>query len=131
MSTRDRTKLAAPPPEGTAFLMVTRLAGVQYYAFSDGTLPLDRGAEVALRREPSNCHDERAIEVYTLAGDKLGYVPRSRNTLLARLIDGGHTLRGRLEEVVTPALGLGARDEERHRQPRLKMSIFIDEGPLG
>lgn len=45
-----------------------------------------------LRREPSNDYDELAIAVETVAGDKIGYIPRNYNARFARLIDEGRHL---------------------------------------
>lgn len=45
-----------------------------------------------LSREPSNEYDEFAIAVETVAGDKIGYIPRNYNARLARLMDEGRHL---------------------------------------
>jgi hypothetical protein len=53
---------------------------------------IDVGAALALKREPENENDGLAILVETVGGDKLGYVPRSHNPVLARLMDAGKLL---------------------------------------
>ena len=41
-------------------------------------------------------HDELAILVETAAGEKLGYVPRRHNPILARLMDAGKLLTAKV-----------------------------------
>jgi hypothetical protein len=70
-------------------LITTFVAGFQYY---DGMRPevaatLREGVELILRREPHNPYDENAIEVITLEGFKLGYLPRVDNQVLAAMAD--------------------------------------------
>lgn len=65
------------------------VAGYQYY---DGMREevagsLRVGEEVLLKRQPDNQYDENAIEVYTLRGYKLDYLPRSDNTVIAAIAD--------------------------------------------
>lgn len=50
------------------------------------------GSELALRRDAGNEADELAIAVITAAGDRIGWVPRKHNPILARLMDGGKLL---------------------------------------
>ncbi|MDQ7823993.1 MAG: HIRAN domain-containing protein [Candidatus Eremiobacteraeota bacterium] len=52
-----------------------------------------------LMREPRNCHDSLAILVMDRKGNKLGYIPREKNEVPARLMDAGKHLFGRLESV--------------------------------
>lgn len=51
---------------------------------------------LVLRREPDNSHDSLAILVLDEKGRKLGYVPRDRNEILARLLDAGKLLFARI-----------------------------------
>ena len=53
---------------------------------------IDVGTALVLKREPENENDGLAILVETVGGDKLGYVPRSHNPVLARLMDAGKLL---------------------------------------
>lgn len=45
-------------------------------------------------RESDNVHDPFAIVIKNESGQKLGYVPRSQNLILARLMDAGKLLYG-------------------------------------
>jgi len=74
------------------------VAGYQYY---DGMREevagsLQVGDEVLLKCQPDNQYDENAIEVYTLRGYKLGYLPRSENTVIAAIVDQDIEIRAEL-----------------------------------
>jgi hypothetical protein len=80
---------SSQPPPRRVHLIDIFVAGFQYY---DGmrdevARSLQVGNEVLLKREPENKYDENAIEVYTLSGYKLGYLPRSDNTVIAAIAD--------------------------------------------
>lgn len=77
------------------FLLKIRVAGSYYVAnieeiFKD----LTEGQRLDLYREPENPYDQNAIRVEDGLGRKLGYVPRSENKVIARLMDGGKRLYG-------------------------------------
>ena len=50
------------------------------------------GSSLVLKREPQNEYDELAIRVETSAGERIGWVPRKYNDILARLMDAGKLL---------------------------------------
>jgi hypothetical protein len=52
---------------------------------------------LVLQREPTNQYDPLAIMILSTAGHHLGYVPRAKNEVLARLMDAGKLLFGKLE----------------------------------
>lgn len=56
------------------------------------------GAQLKLTREPRNPHDPFAVEIH-LGKIKLGYVPRSDNKHISRLLDQGAKLECRVVEV--------------------------------
>jgi hypothetical protein len=58
---------------------------------------LKPGDMLPLQREPDNAHDELAIKILDERGHHLGYVPRAKNEALARLMDAGKLLFGRIE----------------------------------
>lgn len=55
------------------------------------------GALLPIKREPGNPHDPLAIMIFDEAGHHLGYIPRAKNEALARLMDAGKLLFGKLE----------------------------------
>ena len=81
-----------PPLPGCVWLLQTHVAGMAYHQAGEAMDSLQAGSPLQLRREPGNAHDALAIEVLTEAGLKLGYVPRNRNPVLARLMDAGQAL---------------------------------------
>jgi hypothetical protein len=77
--------------ERRVHLIDVPVAGLQFY---EGMKPevarsLGTGDPLILKREPENPHDEKAVEVYTLSGRKLGYLPRRDNGVIASLLDQG------------------------------------------
>jgi hypothetical protein len=79
----------AEPQHRRIHLVDVFIAGFQYYdgMRKDVIRSLRVDDEVILKREPENKYDENAIEVYTPAGHKLGYLPRSDNTVIAAIAD--------------------------------------------
>ncbi len=78
-------------PARRILLLRTNVAGIQYYS---GLSLVDagyiaEGQRLILRREPDNPYDWNAIEVFTERGDKVGYIPRDRNEVLASMMDQG------------------------------------------
>jgi hypothetical protein len=124
MTAKDARKLRAQPPQGTSLLLETHVAGVKYHRFADGRMPIDEGMLVELVREPKNKYDADAIAIRTPRGAKLGYVPRRKNSIPARLIDAGWTLVGRIERVDTPHADLGRRDPTC-RRAAIRVSVFV------
>ena len=105
---------AAAPRE--ILLARMHVAGTAYY---DAEAVVDRlrpGQRLALRRQPRNRHDALAIEVFGPPGHKLGYVPRRRNEMPARLIDAGKRLSARTESI-----------ERRRNWLNIQMSLYLDD----
>jgi hypothetical protein len=103
------------------FLIETHVAGLPYHQATLALPTLAVGTPLSLRREPSNAHDALAIEVVTAHGLKLGYLPRSRNPVLARLMDGG-------KHLVAAIVSIGA--DARYTtdaQPDIRLSIALRE----
>lgn len=94
---------AAAPPGAVAAvrdydLYLFPVAG---FRFHDGPALLERirvGMPLALVPEPDNPHDRRAIRIEAY-GHHLGYVPRSDNRPLARLLRQGAPVSARVASV--------------------------------
>ena len=71
------------------------LAGFQYYAGKQVWDELKIGDTLALIREPDNAYDPQAIRV-EWRGAKLGYVPRAGNETIAKFLDRGAKVSGRI-----------------------------------
>jgi hypothetical protein len=65
------------------------IAGFQYHRGMNSSVfsTLKSGEELRLVREPENSHDELAVALYNRFGEKLGYLPRSLNTIPAAIAD--------------------------------------------
>jgi hypothetical protein len=68
------------------------IAGTTHIKNIDAIEPvLKKGQRLELLRE-DNPHDAKAIVIEDSHGTKLGYVPRDKNEVLSRLLDGENTL---------------------------------------
>jgi hypothetical protein len=86
-------------PAASAPLLLNRfsVAGFQYYGGSALVRRLKPGAQLDLLREPTNPYDPFAVEIYR-GKVKLGYVPRSDNKHISRLLEQGAKLECRVIE---------------------------------
>ena len=75
--------------EKPTLLLATMIAGFQYHAGEKSLHALREGQPLRLVREKSNHHDHRAIALYWRE-QKLGYIPRGDNPILANLMDDGY-----------------------------------------
>lgn len=93
----------AMPATFTAIpLMTCRVAGTGHHCSNEIRGELRDGLRLALRREAKNEHDPDAIAVITLTGQRLGYLPRARNEVIARLLDAGKLLFAAIREWSRP-----------------------------
>ena len=82
------------------FLLECEITGTGFVKDIEGKAKaLTEGTVVSLVREADNKYDKLAIRIDNAAGEKLGYVPRKKNEVLARLLDGGKMLYGKVKEV--------------------------------
>ena len=113
LATRRRVRAAAPRE---ILLARMHVAGTAYYDAEAAVGRLRPGQRLALRRQPGNRYDALAIEVLGPRGHKLGYVPRRRNEMPARLIDAGKRLSARAESI-----------ERRGHWLNIQMSLYLDD----
>ena len=82
------------------FLLECEIAGTGFVKDIEKKVKaLTVGTVVSLVREADNKYDKLAIRIDNASGEKLGYVPRKKNEILARLLDGGKMLYGKVTEV--------------------------------
>jgi len=74
------------------------IAGFQFYHGVDKERQLRENDGLTLKREPGNRHDCYAVEVYS-GDDKLGYLPREENRVVARMMDQKITVKGRITKI--------------------------------
>ena len=73
------------------------IAGTSHRDVKAADGDIQQGTVLVLKREPGNPHDALAIMIFTEKGHHLGYVPRAKNEALARLMDAGKLLFGKVE----------------------------------
>jgi len=78
------------------FLIECKVAGTSYLNLSEIEPNLLIDEILLTRREPENQFDEFAILILTQKGEKLGYVPRNQNKILARLMDAGKLILAKI-----------------------------------
>ena len=78
-------------------LIECHIAGTGYRDLKSVEPELPPGTLLPLKREPGNAHDSLAIMICDETGHHLGYVPRAKNEAIARLMDAGKLLFGRVE----------------------------------
>lgn len=114
-------RAAAEEIPRTTLLVRTQVAGTRYHRAVEALPELVAPLPLFLVREPTNPHDDLAIEVRDPQFRKLGYVPRIDNQAVARLMDSGHTVSAELTSIDPtgwmgfPALGLDLFLIERAR----------------
>ncbi|MEO1957933.1 MAG: HIRAN domain-containing protein [Nautiliaceae bacterium] len=64
------------------------IAGIEYYEALFAVEEMKVGDELILKREYDNIYDENAVEIY-YKDIKLGYIPKSANYSIARIMDAG------------------------------------------
>lgn len=110
-----------PVPFGREILLLEcPVAGTGYQELEEVEPSLAAGQQLALIREPDNPHDPRAVRVEDGAGRKLGYLPRARNEVIARLMDAGKRLEARLESKAWD-------DEEARDWLQLRIAVLLVE----
>lgn len=90
--------LFVPVPFQSKIVLIegARIAGTTHICGIDEIVErVEVGDELRFEREPGNLADYWAIKVYA-GDDRIGFVPADCNEVLARLMDGGKALSGRL-----------------------------------
>jgi len=99
------------------YLISASIAGLFYVEDIHDLLDMIK-LESKLRfvREPDNKHDELAILVKDQNDNKLGYIPREKNPILARLMDAGKHIYGTVKEI---------NNDDSYMN--VEMEIFMDD----
>lgn len=80
------------------FLMECHVAGTSYQNLKEAEPGLVSGSVLIFKREPENLYDPLAIRIYDEQNNCIGYVPRAKNEVIARLMDAGKLIFGKLLE---------------------------------
>jgi hypothetical protein len=99
------------------YLISASIAG-SYYVDDIHNLIDEMQIDARLRfiREPDNKYDELAIIVKDQNNNKLGYVPRKKNPILARLMDAGKNIYGTVKKI-----------ENEDSYINIEMEIYMDD----
>lgn len=109
---------AEPPPAGRILLQTSLAAGLAHHEAKQVWDNLAVGDDLVLRREPDNAHDVNAVRV--LWRDRtLGYLPRQDNADVARLMDRGETIQGRIRTIT----------RYRNHRRKLEIDLFVPLAP--
>lgn len=111
---KDQDLLA--PLRQTILLDEVYVAGISHLEDPDIVLELKAGDPVVLKREKDNAYDELAVILFDVKGRKLGYVPRRKNAVFARLMDAGKRLSGKVVHL-----------EKRFSYPELEIAISLED----
>ena len=95
------------------------VAGFGHWYGALVTNKLRPGKKLVLKGEPDNPYDPNAVSVWC-GSTKIGFVPRSRNAELAKLLFFGY---GRLFEARVQSV-----DWTQHPEAQLRMTIFLKDG---
>ena len=92
------TPLSVPVPFQNKIVLVEdiRVAGTTHIRGIDDIVDkLKVGMDLRFERDPDNLADSWAIKVYA-GEERIGFVPADCNEILARLMDGGKAVSGKL-----------------------------------
>ncbi len=95
--------------------MDCHVAGTSHLDLSQVEPSLALNAPLILKREPDNQHDPMAIQIFEEHGNRIGYVPKAKNEVVARLMDAGKLIFGKLLE----------KDWEGYNNNWLKLQIKV------
>lgn len=85
--------------ENQIYLIDVNIAGTSHIENIQELEPkINKGTHLKFYREPNNPYDELAIVIKDEKDNKLGYIPKSRNEILSRLMDAGKLLYGIVQE---------------------------------
>ncbi len=101
------------------------LRGAQYQEnIIQVTSKLEVGDRLNIFREPKNIKDEMAIFVKDKDGNRLGYIPRENNQILANLMDAGKSFYGIISEITHYE-----SDEDENYEPwkMIRIELYMED----
>ncbi|MGE0020855.1 MAG: HIRAN domain-containing protein [Draconibacterium sp.] len=106
-----------PEAKKDVYLDSVYIAGFQYYKGTELEKRLKENDILSLRRQAENQHDYFAVEVYC-GEQKLGYLPRADNKIIARMMDQGVSMKAIIRKV----------EPEVHPFRRVKVRVYSEMG---
>ena len=98
------------------FLMECHVAGTTHRDLAEVEPGLKQADSLVFRREPENAHGPLAIRILDAKGHDLGFVPQEKNEVIARLMDAGKLIFGRVES-----------KEWRGRWLKIDVRVFLQD----
>lgn len=77
---------------------------------------IENGSVLSLEHESDNEHDRNAIAVINSQGDRIGYLPKTRNAAIAYLFDNGRRMKARVFEI-----------KKTGWKPNVKVHVFFND----
>ena len=77
-------------------VLETIVAGTSFRKLKDVEPQLNTQVKLSLKREPDNEYDDFAIALY-FEKNKIGYIPKTSNEVIARLLDAGKAFYATIE----------------------------------
>jgi len=108
---------AGPEAKKEIYLDSLYIAGFQYYKGVEVEKDLQENDMLYLKRQAENPHDHFAVEVYR-GENKLGFLPRSDNKMIARMMDQGVKMKAIIRKI----------DPEAHPFRRVKIRLYSEMG---
>lgn len=91
-----------PEAKRDIYLDSVYIAGFQYYKGDEIEKYLKENDTLTLKRQGENPHDYFAVEVYS-GNQKLGYLPRADNKIIARMMDQGVNMKALIRKIESEA----------------------------
>ncbi|WP_319482094.1 HIRAN domain-containing protein [uncultured Draconibacterium sp.] len=92
------------------------IAGFQYYNGAEIESFLKVGDNLSLQRDAKNQHDYFAVEVH-YKNRKLGFLPRTDNKIIARMMDQGEKLNAKIRSI----------DPDAHPFSRVQVRVYLEK----
>ncbi len=78
------------------FLLECKIAGTSFLKLKEIEPNLNPEDLLIMNRETENKYDPLAVMILTQQGEKLGYIPKEKNEVIARLMDAGKLIIGKI-----------------------------------
>lgn len=95
------------------------IAGFKYYEGAFVFKDLSVGTRLQMIADPKNQYDDNAVELH-FKNTKLGFIPRSQNYSISKLLIAGHDVFEAVVQQVSP-------DENPDKQIRVGIYISVEE----
>ncbi|WP_198264265.1 HIRAN domain-containing protein [sulfur-oxidizing endosymbiont of Gigantopelta aegis] len=106
---------ALPVQKKTVLINRFSIAGFQYYDGQSCLKEIKQNDVLLLSEEPDNQYDKYAVEV-SFQSKKLGYVPRTDNKHISRILQSGGKLTVKVDEI----------DSEKYAWDAVRVLVYME-----